>query len=50
MLITVYACGTATTGDKVRAWITVLLLLGVMMNSYRSMRHKERERQDKLRK
>ena len=50
MLITVYACGTASTGDKIRAWITVLLLLTVMANSYRSMRRKERERQDKPRK
>lgn len=50
MLITVYTCGTAATGDKVRAWVTVLLLLTVMANSYRSMRRKERERQDKLRK
>lgn len=50
MLITVYTCGTAATGDKVRAWITVLLLLTVMANSYRSMRRKERERQDKPRK
>ena len=48
MLITVYTCGTA--GDKVRAWVTVLLLLALMGNSYRSMRRKERERQDKLRK
>ena len=30
MLITVYACGTAATGDKVRAWVTVLLLLALM--------------------
>ena len=50
MLITVYTCGTAATGDKVRAWVTVLLLLALMGNSYRSMRRKERERQDKLRK
>lgn len=50
MLITVYTCGTAATGDKIRAWITVLLLLTVMANSYRSMRRKERERQDKPRK
>lgn len=50
MLITVYTCGTAATGDKVRAWVTVLLLLALMANSYRSMRRKERERQDKLRK
>ena len=50
MLITVYTCGTAATGDKVRAWVTVLLLLVLMGNSYRSMRRKERERQDKLRK
>lgn len=50
MLITVYTCGTASTGDKIRAWITVLLLLTVMANSYRSMRRKERERQDKPRK
>ena len=50
MLITVYACGTASTGDKIRAWITVLLLLTVRANSYRSMRRKERERQDKPRK
>ena len=50
MLITVYACGPASTGDKIRAWITVLLLLTVMANSYRSMRRKERERQDKPRK
>lgn len=49
MLITVYTCGTAATGDKVRAWVTVLLL-ALMGNSYRSMRRKERERQDKLRK
>lgn len=50
MLITVYTCGTAATGDKVRTWVTVLLLLALMGNSYRSMRRKERERQDKLRK
>ena len=50
MLITVYTCGTAATGDKVRAWVTVLLLLALMGNSYRSMRRKESERQDKLRK
>ena len=50
MLITVYTGGTASTGDKIRAWITVLLLLTVMANSYRSMRRKERERQDKPRK
>ena len=50
MLITVYTCGTAAAGDKVRAWVTVLLLLALMGNSYRSMRRKERERQDKLRK
>ena len=50
MLITVYTCGTAATGDKVRAWVTVLLLLALMGNSYRSMRRKERERHDKLRK
>ena len=30
MLITVYTCGTAATGDKVRAWVTVLLLLALM--------------------
>ena len=29
MLITVYTCGTAATGDKVRAWVTVLLLLAL---------------------
>ena len=50
MLITVYTCGTAATGDKVRAWVTALLLLALKGNSYRSMRRKERERQDKLRK
>ena len=43
MLITVYTCGTAATGDKVRAWVTVLLLLALMGNSYRSMRRKERQ-------
>ena len=37
-------------GRQIRAWITVLLLLTVMANSYRSMRRKERERQDKPRK
>ena len=50
MLITVYTCGTAATGDKVRAWVTGLLLLALMGNSNRSMRRKERERQDKPRK
>ena len=30
MLITVYTCGTAATGDKVRAWVTVLLLLALL--------------------
>ncbi len=31
MLITVYTCGTAATGDKVRAWVTVLLLLALFI-------------------
>ena len=50
MLITVYTCGTAATGDKVRAWVTVRLLLSLIGNSYLSMRRKQRERQDKPRK
>ena len=50
MLIAVSPRGFVVTGDKVRAWGTVLLLLALMGNSYRSMRRKERERQDKLRK
>ena len=49
MLITVYTCGTAATGDKVRAWVTVLLLLALMGKIFRSMLGLVRERLDILR-